>query len=79
MLRNKEPKVIFTFGTTADAIETERVCREKSAPGRLIPVPRALSAGCGMAWCAPVEMRGRLEILFTDCGIEWEEAAEMMF
>lgn len=79
MLRKKEPKVIFTFGTTAEAIETERVCRERSAPGRLVPVPRVLSAGCGMAWCAPAETRDSLEILFTECNIEWEEAAEMMF
>ena len=79
MLRKKEPKVIFTFRTTADAMETERLCRDQGAAGRLIPVPRAISAGCGMAWCAPVEERGSLEALFAGNGIEWEEAAEMMF
>ena len=79
MLRKKEPKVIFTFRTTADAMETERICRDQGAAGRLIPVPRALSAGCGMAWCAPVEARSSLETLFAGNGIEWEDVAEMMF
>lgn len=79
MLRKKELKIIFTFHTTSDAMETERLCREQGAAGRLIPVPRALSAGCGMAWCAPVEERSSLEKLFAGNGIQWEDAAELMF
>lgn len=79
MLRTKELKIIFTFHTTADAMDAERLCREQGAAGRLIPVPRVLSAGCGLAWCAPVEERSALETLFSGGGIEWEEAAELMF
>lgn len=37
--------------------------REENVPGRLIPVPRAISAGCGMCWAAPKECRSTLEEL----------------
>ena len=51
MPRKKEPKLVITFHTTADAMSFEKHCRDQRLPGRLIPVPRAISAGCGMAWC----------------------------
>ena len=50
-MRKKEPTLIITFHTTADAIALEKACRETGRPGRMIPVPRELSAGCGLAWC----------------------------
>lgn len=49
-MRAKEPCYVFTFYTTADAIAFENYCHEHGLPGRLIPIPRELSAGCGMAW-----------------------------
>ena len=30
----------------------EAAARDHGIPGRLIPVPREISAGCGLAWCA---------------------------
>jgi len=41
----------------------ERSCKESGLPGRLIPVPRAITAGCGMCWAAPPEAREALEEL----------------
>ena len=32
-------------------------------PGRLIPVPRSITAGCGMCWSAPPEAQAELEDL----------------
>ena len=49
-MRAKEPCYVISFHTTADAIAFERQAQESSFPGRLIPLPRAISAGCGMAW-----------------------------
>ena len=54
-MRKKELKIVVTFHTTADAMAMEKICKEKGIPGRLIPVPRILSAGCGLAWAAPPE------------------------
>ena len=53
MIREKSLKRIITFHTTTDAIAFERYCMENSIPGRLIPVPGEISAGCGMCWRVP--------------------------
>lgn len=31
----------------------EHVCRTENLPGRMIPVPTSISAGCGLSWSAP--------------------------
>ena len=54
-MRPKTLKLVITFHTTAAAMAMEEFCKEENVPGRLIPVPRELTADCGMAWCAPVE------------------------
>ena len=48
-MRKKELKLVVTFHTTADAMAMEKACRELDVPGRLIPVPGEISAGCGLA------------------------------
>ena len=54
-MRIKKHKVIITFPTTTAAMAMEKACMEQSVPGRLIPVPREITAGCGMAWSVPPE------------------------
>ena len=51
MIRRTE-KLVITFHTTTAAMAMETCCRRRQAPGRLIPVPGTISAGCGLAWCA---------------------------
>ena len=60
-MREKKPCVVVTFHTTAEAMATEQVCRARGVAGKLISAPRALSADCGIAWCAGAEARPRLE------------------
>ena len=50
--RRRSPKVVATFATASDAMAVEAAAREGGIPGRMIPVPSAISAGCGLAWCA---------------------------
>ena len=57
MMRKKELKLVVTFHTTADAMAMEKACKENNTPGRIIPVPRAISAGCGLSWCAALDER----------------------
>ena len=49
-MRPKTQKLVITFHTTAAAMAMEKLCHEQGLPGRLIPVPRELTADCGMAW-----------------------------
>lgn len=65
-MRAKEERCVVTFRTTAGAMSMERECRERGLPGRLIPVPRSISAGCGLCWAAPPEARERLEELVME-------------
>lgn len=77
-MRKKELKLVVTFHTTADAMAMEKACKEKGTPGRIIPVPRALSAGCGLAWCAALEDREQIAAVMKETGIEEEEMHECM-
>lgn len=60
-MRLKQPRLIVTFHTTTAAMGMEAACAKAGLPGRLIPVPREITAGCGMAWSAPPEARAQLE------------------
>jgi len=71
-------KLVITFHTTADAMAMEKVCKEQNVPGRIIPVPRAISAGCGLAWCAQLEEREEIAAAMKAAGIEEEAMHECM-
>lgn len=71
-MREKRPRLIVTFRTTVAAITMERVCAARGVEGRLIPVPGALRAGCGMAWSAPPGEQDLVERTAAEAGIETE-------
>ena len=74
-MKKKELRLVVTFHTTADAMAMEKACKGKSE-GRLIPVPRELSAGGGISWSAPLTERSVVEQILSESGIEYEEMAE---
>ncbi len=78
MPREKTMKVVFAFPTTTMAMKMEAAAKAKGAPGRLIPVPRQISAGCGMAWCAPAADRVSLEQLINAEQIQTEGCYELL-
>ena len=45
-MREKHPFIVLSFQTTVAAMEWEKRCMETGIPGRLIPLPREISAGC---------------------------------
>ena len=62
-MREKKEAFIVTFRTTTGAMAMEQRCWASGLPGRLIPVPRSITAGCGMCWSAPPSARADLEAL----------------
>jgi hypothetical protein len=72
-MRQKELKLVITFPTTSDAIEMEKVCKKAGSPGRLIPLPQQISAGCGLAWCAQLEQRVELLQIIQSNGFQSEQ------
>ncbi len=59
-MRTKTPKAVITFATTSDAMAMEASARAHGIPGRLVPVPSEIDAGCGLAWCAEAADRDEL-------------------
>lgn len=77
-MREKKLWLVIAFHTTAAAIGMEKLCRAQELPGRLIPVPREITADCGMAWRAAVEDRPVLETLTRENALEVEGFYELM-
>ena len=77
-MREKTRKLVITFHTTAAAMAMETLCRQQGLPGRLIPVPRELTADCGMAWCAPPDAAPALRALADSRNLEYEGWQELL-
>ena len=71
-MREKKQWLIVTFYTTSAAMAAEKACREESIPGKIIPVPREITADCGLGWRTETENRARLEALLTALALEVE-------
>ena len=51
----KKTWLLVTFYTTA--------CKGADLPGRIVPVPRSITADCGLAWRCEPSLRGPVEAL----------------
>ena len=69
----KKPALIITFATTTQAMAMEKYCARQNLPGRLIPVPREITAGCGLSWKALPEDRERLLNALAAADMKWAE------
>ena len=61
MALEKFPALVLTFNTNTDAMYFEDQGHEAGLKGRLIPVPRAISASCGLAWMSRLDEQEALE------------------
>ncbi len=77
-MRAKELKLVVTFHTTSEAMAMEKACKANAVPGRLIPVPRTISSGCGLAWCAGLEDIDIIRDVLNKVGIKEEDMHECM-
>ena len=71
-MRERKTWLVVTFHTTAAAIGMEKLCAARG-----LPVPRALTADCGMAWRAEIDRRAALEALAAGEGLEVEGFYEL--
>ena len=68
----KKPCVVVTFDATAAAMAAEKYCLANGVAGRLIPVPREITAGCGLAWkTAPEQEEEAVTAALRSAGIEY--------
>ena len=71
MPRIKSPRLIITYRTTTAAMAMEAACAPNQ--GRLIPIPREISGGCGLAWCAETSLQEELLDLMRENNISYQE------
>ena len=77
-MRQRRLQLVVAFHTTAAAMATEALCRRLGLAGKLISVPRQVTSDCGIAWSAPPELRGTLEIRLAEAGVETAGFYELM-
>lgn len=76
-MRKKEVRVVITFETTTNAMAMEKACKEKGQDGRLIPVPRQITAGCGLAWSAEPKAREPLLEFMEENNLKYDRVYEI--
>lgn len=75
-MRPAEKKVLVTFETTTTARLLRRRQKKPGLKGRLIPVPKQITAGCGLSYCAPVCERSVVQKLADK--MEHQNICELM-
>ncbi len=69
-MREKTLRTVVAFHTTTDALAVETYCAAHGVPGRLIPLPTIISAGCGMCWSAPDAARSAVDEAVRSAGVD---------
>lgn len=64
---------MITFSETADAMAAEQLFQKIGMPGRIIPIPRQLSAGCGLSWRTETDQDKQARDALEEAGIHWQE------
>lgn len=77
MIREKRKQLVITFSDTTAPLKLDILAQQEVVPGRTIPLPSEISAGCGMAWKAELSDRERLLLLMKEKNIRWEAIYEL--
>ena len=74
-MRRKRPFAVIAFASTEQALAAEAMFTQSGLPGRMIPIPSQISAGCGLAWKAEPEQEQPLLDALTWSGVGFETHA----
>ena len=77
-MRTKQNYHLLTFHTTTAAMAMEDYCHEHGIPGRMIPLPQEISAGCVLAWRMRPEEYAQEKDRIEASGIKVERHVELM-
>ena len=78
-MREKKLQLILSFKNTVDALEMEQIGQRRGLPGRLIPLPSVISAGCGLAWTTEPENKDLTLSTMKEEGLEPASVHEIVF
>ena len=67
----------ISFHTSSEAMATEKVAKLNNIRGKLVPLPRRISASCGMAYETDIASKTLIKNLLEANDIEWDEFIEI--
>lgn len=73
----KKLSLVISFNKTIDAMSVEEYCLKHSVEGRLIPLPKEISAGCGLAWKCSIDNKGTMQKVLNDMNIAYDKMCEI--
>ena len=74
----KKLSLVISFNKTVDAMAVEEYCLKNNVPGRLIPLPKEISAGCGLAWKCDVSQADEMRKIFSELKIDIDKTTELV-
>ena len=74
-MRRKYLQLVVTFATTTAAME---MAEKAEISGRLIPLPSAISAGCGLAWKTELSEKETIMNFMEQQKLHWEAMYELL-
>lgn len=77
-MREKKWITVIAFATTTQAMAAEKAADEKGFPGRLIPVPREITAGCGLAWKCRGQSQEDAALFMKESRLEYEAVSRLL-
>ena len=70
--------LIISFNRTTDAMAVEEYCLKNNIYGRLIPLPKEISAGCGLAWKCRIEDKTDITKILKKMNIKYDKMSEIV-
>ena len=74
----KNLSLVISFNKTIDAMATEDYCIKNNIKGRLIPLPKVISAGCGLAWKCDVTQKVEMNNILSQLDIKFDKMSEII-
>ncbi len=75
---SKKLSLVISFNKTVDAMSVEEYCIKNCVNGRLIPLPKEISAGCGLAWKCDITMKEEMIKIFDILNIKYDKMVELL-
>ena len=70
--------LVISFNKTTDAMSVEDYCLKNAVGGRLIPLPKEISAGCGLAWKCEVDKKNEMTKVLETLNIKCDKMVELV-
>lgn len=74
----KKLSLVISFNKTIDAMAVEEYCLKNNVSGRLIPLPKEISAGCGLAWKCALSQADEMKKVFSKLKIDIDKMTELV-